>query len=142
MSADDKIHALFFHKPVGKRALRFHRQQLVLNAPVKIHTHHFSPAGASLVDVGTDAVAVDVVNHHRALHRNSVGAVGVTEHGNFQSFHIDDEGRHLAAVLTGEKRACVGNLQRIEHRDCASQSGIATVETVVVGGEQQVEARG
>ena len=85
-------------------------------------------------------VAVDEVDNHIALHRNTVGAVGVVEEGHFKAADVGYEWHHRVAVGFVGISADVGYAVVVKGADGAPEPFVAAVEDVVVGVEEEIES--
>ena len=107
---------------------------------MQVHADGMRPAFTCQGNVIGDALLVDEVDDDVALDGNAVCAVGVVQEGDFYALDIDNVRDALAAFLPIAVCADVWNSQRVQHLTRAHQAFIASVQTVVVGRQEQVEA--
>ena len=82
---------------------------------------------------------VNEIDDYVPLNRDAVGAVGIVQEGDFHAFDVCDIGNAPVTFLSVTIGADVGDAQRIQGMASAHQSLVAAVQTVVVGGQEQVK---
>ena len=138
MTSDHKICSLI-EQELCKVFLIFVLCEHILNPPMHSDHHNFGACSAGRGNLAGHTVAVDDRHLHSIARLDSVSAVGVIKETDFESFYILYERNELLALYGIIVSADMIHSDAVESSESASRGFHPAVETMVVGGEEEIE---
>ena len=138
MTADDQIDPLI-DKKVSQRALRRVLKQMILITPMHGYCDNLRTRISERGYVFSDLSPVDIIHHGVTAHSDTICAVCVIEKSYADPGNIPDKCRQRIAcrsIMVGPDMFYTGRIEAVDGR---VHPTVATVESVIVGSQHQVE---